>query len=128
MTGTLARMTLSGTEREVFLRRFYRLIDEKKWDEVTASLSDDCRWHILANNVVSAASVVGPEAVERWFREALGSVETSQEIQRIEDDGAASVVFTRATVTGDGGTNSSAWVDVFRFDGLKIKEHVSLQV
>ncbi len=121
-------MTDAGVTRHEFLRRFYELIDQKKWDEVISSLTDDCRWHILANDVISAASVVGPEAVGQWFRAALGGVETSQAIQRIEDDGVASVVFTRATVTADGRTTSSAWVDVFRFEGPKILEHVSLQV
>jgi hypothetical protein len=54
-------------------------------------------------------------------------VETGQGIRRIEDDGPASVVFTEATVTSAGGKSHSTWVDVFRFDGSLIAEHVSLQ-
>ncbi len=58
-------------------------------------LTGYCRWHILANEVVPAASA-GPGAVSQWFTDNLGGVQTRQEIQRIEDDGPASVVFTRA--------------------------------
>ena len=90
-------------------------------------LTGDCRWHILANEVVPAASVAGPRAVSQWFTDNLGGVQTRQEIQRIEDDGLASVVFTRATVTSAAGQSHSTWVDVFRFDGSMIAEHVSLQ-
>lgn len=114
-------------DRHELLRTFYRLIDEKRWDQAAAMLTGECRWHILANEVVSAASVAGPQAVSQWFTDNLDTVQTRQEIQRIEDDGPASVVFTRATVTSAAGQSNSSWVDVFRFDGPMIAEHVSLQ-
>ncbi len=120
-------MTEPDQDRHELLRGFYRFVDEKRWDQATAMLTGDCRWHILANEVVPAASVAGPGAVSRWFTDNLGGVQTRQEIRRIEDDGPASVVFTRATVTSAAGQSHSAWVDVFRFDGSMIAEHVSLQ-
>ena len=44
----------------------------------------------------------------QWFREALGHLQTAQEILRIEDKDAASVVFTRAEVTSPGGRSTSS--------------------
>ena len=120
-------MTEPDQDRHELLRSFYRFIDEKRWDQATAMLTGDCRWHILANEVLPAASVAGPRAVSQWFTSNLGGVQTRQEIQRIEDDGPARVVFTRATVTSAAGQSHSAWVDVFRFDGSMTAEHVSLQ-
>ena len=114
--------------RHEALRRFYQAIDDKEWDQATAQLAETCRWHILANDVVDAASVEGPQAVGRWFRKALGELQTAQQILRIEDEGAASVVFTRAEVISAQRRSISSWVDVFRFDGPLIVEHVSLQI
>jgi predicted SnoaL-like aldol condensation-catalyzing enzyme len=115
-------------KRHRLLRTFYRLIDEKQWDQAAEMLTDDCRSHILANEVVVAGSVVGPQTMSQWFSDNLNHVQTQREIQRIKDDGPASVVFTRVTVTSaDGKSKSnSAWVDVFRFNGSLIAEHVGL--
>ena len=66
-------------DRHELLRDFYRFIDAKRWDRAAAMLTDDCRWHILANDVVPAASVVGPLAVSRRFTDNLNGVETRQD-------------------------------------------------
>ena len=115
------------TERTALLRDFYLAIDEKDWPRATSYLAPDCRWHILANDVTDAASVAGPEGVADWFQSALGGVETRQVIEQIADRDGAVAVFTTATVTAAGSASRSEWIDVFRFAGDKITEHVSVQ-
>ena len=121
--------------QEQLLRSFYAAIDAKDWALATAALTPDCRWHILANDVVEAASVVGPASVADWFQSALGAVQTEQTIEQIAYEGADGVaVFTTATVTTANGPSRSRsrsrsrWIDVFRFSGDLINEHVSVQV
>jgi predicted SnoaL-like aldol condensation-catalyzing enzyme len=115
-------------KRHRLLRTFYRLIDEKQWNQAADMLTDDYRLHFLANEVMVAGSVVGPQAMPQWSDDNLNRVQTRREIQHVKDDGPASVVFTRVTVTSAGGkSKSSAWVDVFRFNGSLIAEHVGLR-
>jgi ketosteroid isomerase-like protein len=115
--------------QEQLLRSFYAAIDAKDWAAATSVLTPDCRWHILANDVVEAASVVGPASVADWFQSALGAVQTEQTIEQIAYEGADGVaVFTAATVTTASGPSRSRWIDVFRFSGDLINEHVSVQV
>jgi ketosteroid isomerase-like protein len=109
------------------LRDFYLAIDEKDWRRATSYLTPDCRWHILANDVTDAASVTGPEGVADWFQSALGTIETRQVIDQIADRDDAVAVFTTAIVTVGGSASRSQWIDVFRFTGDKIAEHVSVQ-
>src|SRR5436305_10889132 len=103
------------TDRTALLRDFYLAIDEKDWRRATSYLAPDCRWHILANDVTTAASVTGPEAVAEWFASTLGSLETQQVINEIVQRGNAGAVFTTATVTSNGSSSTSEWVDVFTF-------------
>jgi ketosteroid isomerase-like protein len=114
-------------DREALLRDFYSAIDRKDWSRATGYLVPDCKWHILANDVTSAASVTGREGVAEWFRSALGAVETRQTIDEIAMRGSGVAVFTTATVTADGSPTTSEWVDVFSFREGLIAEHVSVQ-
>jgi ketosteroid isomerase-like protein len=115
------------TDRTALLRDFYLAIDEKDWRRATSYLAPDCRWHILANDVTDAASVTGPDGVADWFQSALGGIGTRQVIDQIADRDDAVAVFTTATVTSAGSASRSEWIDVFRFAGDQITEHVSVQ-
>jgi predicted SnoaL-like aldol condensation-catalyzing enzyme len=115
------------SDREALLRDFYSAIDCKDWPRATNYLSPGCQWHILANDVTAAASVTGRESVAEWFGSALGAVETQQRIKEIATRGSGVAVFTTATVTANGSSTISEWVDVFRFAEGLIAEHVSVQ-
>lgn len=116
-----------GTDLAALLMDFYLAIDEKDWPRATSYLDPHCRWHILPNDVADAASVTGPEAVEKWFTSALGSVQTRQVINDIAKRGTGAVAFTTATVTSAGSSNDSEWIDVFTLSNGLITEHVSVQ-
>jgi ketosteroid isomerase-like protein len=116
-----------SADRHTLLREFYLAIDHKDWPLATSYLTPDCKWHILANDVTEAASVVGRAAVADWFTSALGAVRTRQVIEKVADRGDGAAVFTTATVTLDGSASTSEWIDVFTFTGGLIAEHVSVQ-
>jgi ketosteroid isomerase-like protein len=114
-------------DRSALLHDFYLAIDHKDWPLATSYLAPDCKWHILANDVTEAASVVGPAAVAEWFISALGAVQTRQIIENVADRGDGAAVFTTATVTVNGLASTSEWIDVFTFTGELIAVHVSVQ-
>jgi hypothetical protein len=119
---------MSGTiPRDAILRDFYGAIDAKNWQRATGLLTPECRWHVLADNAFDAVSLLGAAAVRAWFETALGSAPTRQTIAKIVSNDDASAVFTEAAVGRAGDSSTSRRIDVFRFEGDLIAEHVSLR-
>ena len=119
---------MSGTiPRDAILRDFYGAIDAKNWQRATGLLTPECRWHVLADNAFDAVSLLGAAAVRAWFETALGSVQTRQTITKIVSSDGASAVFTEPAADRPCDSSTSGWIEVFRFEGDLIAEHVSLR-
>jgi predicted SnoaL-like aldol condensation-catalyzing enzyme len=113
--------------RDAVLRDFYAAINAKNWQRATGFLAPACRWHVLANDVVDSGLLLGADAVRAWFETALGSVQTRQTITKIVSSDGASAVFTEPAADRPCDSSTSGWIEVFRFEGDLIAEHVSLR-
>jgi ketosteroid isomerase-like protein len=109
------------------LRRIYAGLNTKDTSGMKDALTEDAVFHILPNPVLPPQTLTGRDAVLAFVQEQLGGLDMQQEIDEISVNGDFATVYVSSEHTGaDGVKLTVRWADVFRFEGDRIREHVSL--
>ena len=112
---------------EATLRSVYDALNNKDAGRIKDVLTDDAVFHILPNPLTTATTLTGKDEILSFIAEQIGSLDVQQEIDEIAVNGDFAVVFVKSESKDESGAPLSIrWADAFRFEGERIREHVSL--
>lgn len=109
------------------LRDVYAALNDKDVDAVLSSVADDAVFHVLPNPVIAAATLRGRTEIAGFLNDQFTQLDAHQEIDAISVNGDFATVYVSSRSTAEDGSEVTVrWADLFRFDGDKIAEYVSL--
>ena len=109
------------------LRSVYAALNSKDTSKIKDVLTEDAVFHILPNPLLPPQTLTGRDDILSFIAEQIGGLDIQQEIDEITVNGDFAVVFVKSeSKNEDGSPLTVRWADMFRFEGDRIREHVSL--
>jgi ketosteroid isomerase-like protein len=112
---------------ESTLRNVYDALNNKDTSRIKDVLTEDAIFHILPNPVLPPQTLTGRDDILSFIDQQITGIDMQQEIDEVAVNGDFAVVYVKSESKGeDGSPLTVRWADLFRFEGDRIREHVSL--